>query len=107
MAYEEHVLRELRLFLRNVTERLILDRRFRAFSKAADTEEVTDVMINEQRQQFCQTNLIFGFCLLHSKVCLKKALQTAQRKINLNYHQLVDHANVYGCPALKQIQYVQ
>lgn len=69
LAYEEHVLRELRLFLHNVTERLILDRRFKAFSQAADLEEVTDVMINEQRQQFCQTNLILGFCLLHSKVC--------------------------------------
>lgn len=69
MAYEEDVLRELRLFLRNVTERLILDQRFKAFSKAADAEEVTDAMINEQRQQFCQTNCVLGFCLLHSKVC--------------------------------------
>lgn len=68
VAHEEHVLRELRLFLRNVTERLILDRRFKAFSKAADTEEVTDLMINEQQQQFCQTNLTLGFCLRHSMV---------------------------------------
>lgn len=37
---EEDVLRELRLFLRNVTERLILDRRFKAFTKPVDIEEV-------------------------------------------------------------------
>ncbi len=38
---EEDVLRELRLFLRNVTERLTLDRRFKAFSKPVDIEEVS------------------------------------------------------------------
>lgn len=37
---EEDVLRELRLFLRNVTERLTLDRRFKAFTKPVDIEEV-------------------------------------------------------------------
>lgn len=37
---EEDVLRELRLFLRNVTERLMLDRRFKAFIKPVDIEEV-------------------------------------------------------------------
>lgn len=37
---EEDVLRELRLFLRNVTERLSLDRRFRAFTEPVDIEEV-------------------------------------------------------------------
>lgn len=37
---EEDVLRELRLFLHNVTERLALDRRFKAFSRPVDTEEV-------------------------------------------------------------------
>ncbi|XP_044027436.1 ATPase family AAA domain-containing protein 2-like isoform X2 [Siniperca chuatsi] len=39
---EEDVLRELRLFLRNVTERLTLDRRFKAFTKPVDIEEVPD-----------------------------------------------------------------
>ncbi|XP_066530483.1 ATPase family AAA domain-containing protein 2-like [Hoplias malabaricus] len=38
---EEHTLRELRLVLRRVTERLALDRRFKAFCKPVDTEEVT------------------------------------------------------------------
>ncbi|XP_028255391.1 ATPase family AAA domain-containing protein 2-like [Parambassis ranga] len=42
---EEDVLRELRLFLRNVTERLSLDRRFKAFTKPVDTEEVPDYMM--------------------------------------------------------------
>lgn len=37
---EEDVLRELRLFLRNVTERLALDRRFKVFTKPVDLEEV-------------------------------------------------------------------
>ena len=37
---EEDVLRELRLFLRNVTERLSLDRRFKAFTEPVDMEEV-------------------------------------------------------------------
>lgn len=37
---EEDVLRELRLFLRNITERLSLDRRFKAFTKPVDIEEV-------------------------------------------------------------------
>ncbi|XP_041867778.1 ATPase family AAA domain-containing protein 2-like isoform X2 [Melanotaenia boesemani] len=39
---EEDVLRELRLFLRNVTERLMLDRRFKVFTKPVDIEKVTD-----------------------------------------------------------------
>ncbi|XP_047460998.1 ATPase family AAA domain-containing protein 2-like isoform X7 [Mugil cephalus] len=42
---EEDVLRELRLFLRNVTERLILDRRFKAFIKPVDIEEVPDYLL--------------------------------------------------------------
>ncbi|KAJ8000138.1 hypothetical protein DPEC_G00201730 [Dallia pectoralis] len=39
---EEDTLRELRLFLRNVTERLSRDRRFKAFNKPVDVEEVPD-----------------------------------------------------------------
>ncbi|XP_054461492.1 ATPase family AAA domain-containing protein 2-like [Anoplopoma fimbria] len=42
---EEDVLRELRLFLRHVTERLTLDRRFKAFTKPVDIEEVPDYML--------------------------------------------------------------
>lgn len=42
---EEAVLRELRLFLRNVTERLTLDRRFKAFTKPVDIEEVCGLCV--------------------------------------------------------------
>ncbi|XP_069024768.1 ATPase family AAA domain-containing protein 2-like isoform X1 [Embiotoca jacksoni] len=41
---EEDALRELRLFLRDVTERLSLDRRFRAFCRPVDVEEVPDYL---------------------------------------------------------------
>ena len=37
---EEDTLRELRLFLRNVTNRLSQDKRFKAFTKPVDLEEV-------------------------------------------------------------------
>lgn len=37
---EEDTLRELRLFLRDVTNRLAQDKRFKAFTKPVDTEEV-------------------------------------------------------------------
>ncbi|XP_061303758.1 ATPase family AAA domain-containing protein 2 [Pezoporus flaviventris] len=39
---EEDTLRELRIFLRDVTHRLVIDRRFRVFSKPVDPEEVPD-----------------------------------------------------------------
>ncbi|XP_051878939.1 ATPase family AAA domain-containing protein 2-like isoform X2 [Pristis pectinata] len=39
---EEGTLRELRLFLRDVTHRLANDKRFRAFTKPVDVEEVPD-----------------------------------------------------------------
>ncbi|NXK06734.1 ATAD2 protein, partial [Herpetotheres cachinnans] len=39
---EEDTLRELRIFLRDVTHRLVVDRRFRAFTKPVDPEEVPD-----------------------------------------------------------------
>ncbi|NXE16373.1 ATAD2 protein, partial [Lophotis ruficrista] len=39
---EEDTLRELRVFLRDVTHRLAVDRRFRAFTKPVDPEEVPD-----------------------------------------------------------------
>uniref|UniRef100_A0A672SWL8 ATPase family AAA domain-containing protein 2 n=1 Tax=Sinocyclocheilus grahami TaxID=75366 RepID=A0A672SWL8_SINGR len=39
---EEDTLRELRLFLRDVTNRLAQDKRFKAFTKSVDTEEVPD-----------------------------------------------------------------
>ncbi|XP_029447832.1 ATPase family AAA domain-containing protein 2 [Rhinatrema bivittatum] len=39
---EEDTLRELRLFLRDVTHRLAIDKRFRAFTKPVDLEEVPD-----------------------------------------------------------------
>lgn len=37
---EENTLRELRLFLRDVTRRLATDKRFQIFSKPVDIEEV-------------------------------------------------------------------
>uniref|UniRef100_A0A8B9NQV1 ATPase family AAA domain-containing protein 2 n=1 Tax=Accipiter nisus TaxID=211598 RepID=A0A8B9NQV1_9AVES len=39
---EEDTLLELRIFLRNVTDRLVGDRRFKAFTKPVDPEEVPD-----------------------------------------------------------------
>ncbi|XP_034619450.1 ATPase family AAA domain-containing protein 2 isoform X3 [Trachemys scripta elegans] len=39
---EEDTLRELRIFLRNVTHRLAIDKRFRAFTKPVDLDEVPD-----------------------------------------------------------------
>ncbi|XP_009694253.1 PREDICTED: ATPase family AAA domain-containing protein 2-like, partial [Cariama cristata] len=39
---EEDTLRELRIFLRDVTHRLAVDRHFRAFTKPVDPEEVPD-----------------------------------------------------------------
>nr|DBA24004.1 TPA: hypothetical protein GDO54_011714 [Pyxicephalus adspersus] len=39
---EENTLRELRLFLRDVTHRIAIDKRFRAFTKPVDLEEVPD-----------------------------------------------------------------
>ena len=37
---EEDTLRELRIFLRNVTHRLAIDKRFRIFTKPVDPDEV-------------------------------------------------------------------
>lgn len=37
---EEDTLLELRIFLRDVIDRLVADRRFRAFTKPVDPEEV-------------------------------------------------------------------
>uniref|UniRef100_A0A8D0G8R7 ATPase family AAA domain-containing protein 2 n=1 Tax=Sphenodon punctatus TaxID=8508 RepID=A0A8D0G8R7_SPHPU len=39
---EEATLRELRIFLRNATHRLAIDKRFRAFTKPVDLDEVPD-----------------------------------------------------------------
>ncbi|XP_040848837.1 ATPase family AAA domain-containing protein 2B isoform X1 [Ochotona curzoniae] len=41
---EENTLRELRLFLRDVTKRLAADKRFNIFSKPVDIEEVSDYL---------------------------------------------------------------
>ncbi|KAM6974318.1 ATPase family AAA domain-containing protein 2-like [Tautogolabrus adspersus] len=54
---EEDVLRELRLFLRNVTERLSLDRRFKAFAKPVDIEEVPDYLMVIRRPMDLSTLL--------------------------------------------------
>ncbi|KAM6899619.1 ATPase family AAA domain-containing protein 2-like [Xenentodon cancila] len=42
---KEVVLRELRLLLRNITERLMLDRRFKIFTKPVNTDEVPDYLM--------------------------------------------------------------
>uniref|UniRef100_A0A3P9IKA8 Bromo domain-containing protein n=1 Tax=Oryzias latipes TaxID=8090 RepID=A0A3P9IKA8_ORYLA len=42
---EEDVLRDLRLFLRGVTESLMVERRFKIFSKPVDIEEVPDYLM--------------------------------------------------------------
>nr|4TT6_A Chain A, ATPase family AAA domain-containing protein 2 [Homo sapiens] len=39
---EEDTFRELRIFLRNVTHRLAIDKRFRVFTKPVDPDEVPD-----------------------------------------------------------------
>uniref|UniRef100_A0A8C5X006 Bromo domain-containing protein n=1 Tax=Malurus cyaneus samueli TaxID=2593467 RepID=A0A8C5X006_9PASS len=41
---EEDTLRELRIYLRDVTQRLVIDKRFRAFTKPVDPEEVSDIV---------------------------------------------------------------
>ncbi|XP_041811741.1 ATPase family AAA domain-containing protein 2-like isoform X2 [Chelmon rostratus] len=46
---EEDVLQELHLFLRNVTEHLALDRRFKAFTKPVDKAEVPDYLMMVRR----------------------------------------------------------
>lgn len=43
---EEDTLRELRLFLRDVTNRLSQDKRFKAFTKPVDLEEVSFPLVN-------------------------------------------------------------
>lgn len=50
---EEDTLRELRLFLRDVTNRLAQDKRFKAFTKPVDIEEV---------RVFCPTVLVYINC---------------------------------------------
>lgn len=42
---EEDTLRELRLFLRDVTNRLSQDKRFKAFTKPVDLEEVVVLLL--------------------------------------------------------------
>ncbi|XP_053567143.1 ATPase family AAA domain-containing protein 2B [Bombina bombina] len=42
--HEENTLRELRLFLRDVTKRLATDKRFSIFSKPVDIEEISDYL---------------------------------------------------------------
>ncbi|XP_015256435.1 PREDICTED: ATPase family AAA domain-containing protein 2-like isoform X1 [Cyprinodon variegatus] len=54
---EEDVLRELRLFLTNLTERLMLDRRFKAFTKPVDIEEVPDYLMVVQNPMDLSTLL--------------------------------------------------
>lgn len=46
---EEDTLRELRLFLRDVTNRLSQDKRFKAFTKPVDLEEVAVLFFNSAK----------------------------------------------------------
>lgn len=54
---EEDTLRELRLFLRDVTNRLAQDKRFKAFTKPVDTEEVRQ-SFQSHRQIFPAVDLM-------------------------------------------------
>ncbi|XP_076611159.1 ATPase family AAA domain-containing protein 2-like isoform X1 [Chaetodon auriga] len=54
---QEEVLRELRRFLRNVTEHLAQDRRFKTFTKPVDTEEVPDYLMLVKRPMDLSTLL--------------------------------------------------
>ncbi|RXM31283.1 hypothetical protein EOD39_7169 [Acipenser ruthenus] len=65
---KEDTLRELRIFLRNVTGRLIMDKRFQTFTKPVDLQEVDD---------YCQV------------IKLPMDLSTVLRKIDMHKYSTV------------------
>ncbi|KAM6968046.1 ATPase family AAA domain-containing protein 2 [Aplochiton taeniatus] len=69
---EEDTLRELRLFLRNVTERLCQDKRFKAFTKPVDLAEVPDY--GEVIQQPMDLSTVLSRIDLHKYTTVKEFL---------------------------------
>uniref|UniRef100_A0A3Q3DBG9 ATPase family AAA domain containing 2 n=1 Tax=Hippocampus comes TaxID=109280 RepID=A0A3Q3DBG9_HIPCM len=70
---EEDTLRELRLFLRDVTNRLSQDKRFKAFTKPVDLEEVPDYAAVIQKPMDLST--VLSNIDLHQYVTVKDFLQ--------------------------------
>lgn len=62
---EEDTLRELRLFLRDVTTRLSTDKRFKAFTKPVDLEEVLFPLFNTDFYSFPDVPTLFYTCARH------------------------------------------
>ncbi|MEQ2162172.1 hypothetical protein GOODEAATRI_017102 [Goodea atripinnis] len=88
---EEDTLRELRLFLRDVTNRLSQDKRFKAFTKPVDLEEVA-----VQR-----SSLVLLASLTHYIFLLKNVVQFAHTfvcKYRHVYTQVPDYADVIKKP---------
>lgn len=61
---EEDTLRELRLFLRDVTTRLSTDKRFKAFTKPVDLEEVLYSVFTSDFYHFLDVPTVFYLCAL-------------------------------------------
>ncbi|XP_067888629.1 ATPase family AAA domain-containing protein 2-like isoform X2 [Heterodontus francisci] len=70
---EEGTLRELRLFLRDVTQRLANDKRFRAFTKPVDREEVPDYCVVIKQPMDLST--VMSNIDLHKYMTVKEYLQ--------------------------------
>ncbi|XP_047455651.1 ATPase family AAA domain-containing protein 2-like isoform X2 [Mugil cephalus] len=70
---EEDTLRELRLFLRDVTNRLSQDKRFKAFTKPVDLEEVPDYA--EVIKKPMDLSTVLAKIDLHQYVTVKEFLQ--------------------------------
>lgn len=60
---EEDTLRELRLFLRDVTNRLSQDKRFKAFTKPVDLEEVAVLLLCCVSLDLCSFSFYSMACL--------------------------------------------
>ncbi|XP_077454516.1 ATPase family AAA domain-containing protein 2 isoform X2 [Stigmatopora argus] len=70
---EEDTLRELRLFLRDVTNRLSHDKRFKAFTKPVDLEEVPDYAVVIKKPMDLTT--VLSKIDLHQYITVKDFLQ--------------------------------
>ncbi|KAG9355751.1 hypothetical protein JZ751_000589 [Albula glossodonta] len=70
---EEDTLRELRLFLRSVTDRLALDKRFKAFTKPVDIQEVPDYL--SVIKQPMDLSTVLTKIDLHNYVTVKEFIQ--------------------------------
>ncbi|KAJ6663155.1 hypothetical protein lerEdw1_010748 [Lerista edwardsae] len=70
---EEDTLRELRIFLRNVTHRLAIDKRFRVFTKPVDLHEVPDYVAVIKQPMDLST--VISKIDLHQYLCAKDYLK--------------------------------